>query len=187
MALDEMSGKLIEFILRGTWLLEPTASAPTWTAITCLHPADSVLLFICSGLLVWTPHIEFNSIKQSLTLCLRVQVHYWTLEEHVWTDHSSETHSWILETLICPPLSPQEHSSSGLKSVWEVKQWHWLWAQNKNQETSLSISLKQDWEDRTGSICVFLSVSYLLYKTPSTDQYTLMVHTVWFCSVSLCY
>ncbi|KAI3377333.1 hypothetical protein L3Q82_008536 [Scortum barcoo] len=33
----------------------------------------------------------------------------------LWTDHSSETDSWILQTLICPPLPPHKHSSSDLR------------------------------------------------------------------------
>ena len=53
----------------------------------------------------------------SLTLSLRVHVHSWSLED-----------MWTLETLLCP-LLPLNVSSSGLKSVWEIKQENWLWAQ----------------------------------------------------------
>ena len=61
----------------------------------------------------WGSHV----CSRSLTLCVRVQVHYWSLEAHLWTSHSSETHSLTLETLLCHPLPPHNHSSS----VWEEK------------------------------------------------------------------
>ena len=116
------------------------------------HQFDKVFLSPCSNLLYtdmclterWTfNHVTLQLVNgktlpantdwvriSSLTLCLRVQVHYWSLEVQVWTDHSSEMDSWILETLIFPPLPSHNHSCSGLKSVWEVKEWHWLWAQD---------------------------------------------------------
>ena len=109
----------------------------------------------------------------SLTLCLRVQVHHWRLEVHVWTGHSSETDSWTLETLLCPPPPPHKHSSSDLNSVWE-KQEHWLWAQS----TSLFKSQTQEvthTHTHTHTHTVILRFLSSTVHREKTDSHTLTV------------
>ena len=91
----------------------------------------NMFLFRTHHSLVHSLRIQFRGshvCSRSLTLCVRVQVHFWSREDVPWTSHSSETHSWTLETLLCPPLPPHNHSSSD----WEEKHCelkHTKWSQ----------------------------------------------------------
>jgi len=73
--------------------------------------------------------------RSSLTLSLRVQVQDWGLEGTLWTDHSSWTDSRRPETLLWSPLPPHNHSSSDLKSVWEINR-------NTTQESRQEVTHK---------------------------------------------
>ena len=100
----------------------------------------NMFLFRTHHSLVHSLRIQFGGshvCSRSLTLCVRVQVHYWSWKDDPWTSHSSETHSWTLETLLCSPLPPHNHSSS----VWEEKHCHWLWAQTHKYQPSYTVSL----------------------------------------------
>ena len=75
----------------------------------------NMFLFRTHHSLVHSLRIQFGGshvCSRSLTLCVRVQVLYWTTEDDPWTGHSSETHSWTLETLlsVCgPDLCKHKH------------------------------------------------------------------------------
>ena len=62
----------------------------------------NMFLFRTHHSLVHSLRIQFGGshvCSRFLTLCVRVQVHYWRLEAVPWTCHSSETHSWTLDGL----------------------------------------------------------------------------------------
>ena len=76
----------------------------------------NMFLFRTHHSLVHSLRIQFGAshvCSRSITLCLRVQVLYWREEEDVlWTGHSSEKHSWTLETLLSvsgPDLCKHKH------------------------------------------------------------------------------
>ena len=120
----------------------------SWTLETLLSVCGpdlcntNMFLFRTRHSLIHSLRIQFGGshvCSRSLTLCVRVQVQYWSLWADTWTSHSSETHSWTLETLLCPPPPPHNHSSSD----WEEKHCelkHTQWSQVRKLSVSSNVT-----------------------------------------------
>lgn len=107
----------------------------------------------------------FNMYKHSsnsLTLCLRVQVHYWSREASLWTGGH-----YRLETLACPPLDPHQDSS------WEGKRGHWLSAhKHRNQDMLFK------------NHCPRHEVNHRSWMFLTTDDGSASAELLWFTSCS---